>query len=106
MSEPREGDPVSKAPRGERPDDCLHCVVMTSVEQWFERHGERRHGNVVIDVAHAINKLTECIVELAYMPPERSKRRRAMCFAHDCLDAGVKSRHTGKLVAVDLSEEH
>jgi hypothetical protein len=97
-----------KASRDARPDSCLHCVLMTALEEWFERHGKREaNGDVVIDVLHAINKLCECTVELAEETPQsRSDRRRALRFAHEALDAHVKSVRTGKLVPVTVPSEH
>lgn len=96
---------TDKAPRDHRPDGCLHCVLMTALEEWFQRHGRREDGKVVIDVIHATSKLQECVVELVGMGGDRSDRRRAMRFAHDALDAALKSKRTGKLVAVDVPEE-
>lgn len=95
-----------KASRDERPDTCLHCVLMTALEGWFERHGDRQNGAVVLDVAHAVSKLAECTVEIAEMAGDRSQRRRAFRFAHDALDANLKSQRTKKLVGVDIPAEH
>lgn len=99
--------PTRKASRDERPDTCLHCVVMTAIEQWFERHGERApSGQMMIDVTHVVAKLAECTVEFVEATGDRSKRRRAFRFAHDALDAQMKSSRTGKLVEVEIPEEH
>lgn len=95
-----------KAPRNERPDSCLHCVLMTAMEQWFERHGARQAGQVVVDVTLAVGKLAECIVEVTEATGDRSQRRRAFRFAHDALDANLKSQRTGKLVPVEIPAEH
>jgi hypothetical protein len=75
---------------------------MTALEHWFERHGERMDGKLVIDVFHAIAKLTECAAELADMSGNRAETRRAMRLAHDSLDAALKSIRTGKLVPVEI----
>jgi hypothetical protein len=106
FGEPQEGDPTSNAQRHERPDSCLHCVLMTAIEEWFQRHGERRGNVVVIDCYHGISKLIECAVELAELAEDRSQRRRAIRFAHDAIDGAVKSLRTGKLVGVDMPPEH
>jgi hypothetical protein len=98
--------PTEIATREERPDSCLHCVVMTAIEDWFERHGERRGGNVVIDVLLAVSKLTECVVQITETVPDRSGRRRAFRFAHDALDGNLKSQRAGKLVTVESPPEH
>jgi hypothetical protein len=100
------GDPIRKAERGERPDTCLHCVLMTALEEWFERHGTLDHGKVVVDVLHAVQKLNEVSAELIEHVPDRSGRRRAARFAHDTLDATIKSLRTGKLQAVEAPPEH
>lgn len=95
-----------KASRDERPDSCLHCVLMTAFEGWHERHAPRQDGKVMIDVIHAISKLTECAVEIIEEAGDRSQRRRAMRFAHDALDANLKSVRTKKLISVDVPPEH
>ena len=45
-------------------DDCLHCAVMATVNEWFDRHGQHRapDGSVMIDGLVAVSKLTECVV--------------------------------------------
>lgn len=89
------------------PDDaCLHCAVMATVSEWFDKHGERANGTIVIDVTHAISKLTECTVELSEAAQDRVARRRAFRFAHDALDANLKALRTGKLVELDIPAEH
>jgi hypothetical protein len=88
-----------------RRDDCLHCVVATAIEEFFERHGERRDGQVVIDVMTVCSKLAECTAEVINLLSDRSQRRRAMRFAHDALDASMKSQRTGRLVSVDVPVE-
>jgi hypothetical protein len=99
--------PAHKAPRNRRPDSCLHCVLMTAIEEWSERHGERRDSKVVLDVAHIISKLTECIAEVINAPNlERSQRRRALRMAHEALDANMRSIKTGKLVELEIPAEH
>ena len=98
--------PTQKADREHRSDSCLHCVVMTAIEQWFERHGERADGQVVVDVTHVLAKLAECAVEFVEATGDRSQRRRAFRFAHEALDAQLKSARTGKLVEVDIPHEH
>jgi hypothetical protein len=97
---------AKKAERSERDDSCLHCVLMTSLEGWFERHGERRDGQMVIDVVQTVSKLAECIVEITEAAQDRSARRRAFRFAHEALDANLKSQRSGKLVPVDIPSEH
>lgn len=99
-------DDASKVPREDRPDSCLHCVLMTAMEKWFERHGEHKNGTVVVDILHAISKFEECVAEMAGELPDRSQRRRAIRFAHDAVDAAVKSQQTGKLVEVTVPVEH
>lgn len=96
----------AKADREHRTDECLHCVLMTALEKWFERHGKREGGKVVIDVVWAIEKLSECTVDVVQMVPDRSNRRRGFRFAHDALDACLKAAHTGKLQAVDIPTEN
>lgn len=98
--------PSSKAPRDQRSDSCLHCVLMTIVEEWYRQHAERHQGKVLIDATEAIAKLAECIVDVVNEVPDRNNRRRAMRFAHDALDATMKSSKVGKLVAVDVPSEH
>jgi hypothetical protein len=95
-----------RADRSERPESCLHCVIMTTIESWFEYHGEKREGQVIIDLTHAISKLAECTVELSESAGDRSSRRRAFRFTHEALDANLKSQRTGKLVPVDIPAEH
>lgn len=97
---------ATKAPRDQRPDTCLHCVLMSALEEWFERHGKRQDGKVVIDATLVLSKFAECAVEIVEMTGDRAKRRRAMRFAHDALDAALKSQRTGKLVPVDIPAEH
>lgn len=94
------------ADRDARPDTCLHCVVMTAIEDWFERHGKRVNGQVVVDVIEVASKLAECTVQVISMIPDRNQRRRALRMAHDAIDANVKSQQTGKLVALDVPAEH
>lgn len=97
--------PTVKAEREERRDSCLHCVVMDVIEDWFERHGERSDGKVVVDVILVIGKLSECMVEFTEATGDRASRRRAFRYAHDAIDAALKSSKTGKLVAVDIPKE-
>lgn len=97
--------PAIKADREHRPDSCLHCTILTALEEWFQAHGERVGSQVRIDVVLAVSKLTECAVEIIQEVPDRSGRRRAMRFAHDALDAALKSQITGKQVAVDIPTE-
>lgn len=89
-------------------ENCLHCAVMAMVNEWFDRHGEHRapDGQIMIDGLVAISKLTECIVQITQMAPERSQRRRGFRFAHDALDANLKSVQTGKLVPLEFPAEH
>lgn len=98
--------PSAKADREDRDDNCLHCMVMGTIEQYFRKHGERRDGKVVIDVMLVLQKLAECTIEITEMTAGRSQRRRAVRFAHDCLDAQLKSVRTGRLVEVDIPQEH
>lgn len=83
-------------------NDCLHCVVSEVVHDWFERHGERFGDQVVIDVPLAIDKLSQVVVELAQMPSDRGKRRGAMKLAHDCIDAHLKAKQTGRPVPIEV----
>jgi hypothetical protein len=99
--------PAAKVPRDQRQDTCLHCVVMTAIEGYFRQHGERApDGQVVIDVTMVVQKLAECTVEMTEMTRDRSQRRRAFRFAHDALDAQLKSARSGKLVEVEIPSEH
>lgn len=97
--------PAAKAPRDQRRESCLHCCVLTAIEEWFQHHGNRRDGVVVIDVIEVSSKLAECTVEIINSLPERSQRRSAMRFAHDALDANMKSQNRGKLIAVEIPTE-
>lgn len=98
--------PAGKADREHRDENCLHCVLMNAIEKYFQQHGERRGGQVVIDVTLVVSKLAECTVEMTEMTRDRSQRRRAFRFAHDALDAQLKSARSGKLVEVDIPGEH
>lgn len=99
--------PSVKAPREDRPDSCLYCVLMTAIEDWFTRHGQRApDGRVIVDLNLVIGKLAECMVEHTAAAGNRSDRRRAFRFAHEALDAVLKSIWTGKLVSVDIPSEH
>lgn len=89
-----------------RRSDCLHCVVADAIEAHYRKHGERVNGQVRIDIVEVCSKLAEAMVEVITMIPDRPGRRMAMRFAHDALDANLKSQTTGKLVAVDLPHEH
>ena len=89
-----------------RREDCLHCVVMDSIETYFREHGTVQNGQCVIDVAEIASKLTECVAEVICSIPDRNKRRRAVRFAHDALDANMRSQATGKLVEVEVPHEH
>jgi len=100
------GDPTRKAERHDRPDSCLHCVLMTALEGWCERHAPRQDGKVVVDILHAVGKLAECAVEITEFAGDRSQRRRAFRYAHDALDAALKSQRTKKLVEVEVPAEH
>lgn len=85
---------------------CLHCVIAEAIEVYYQEHGERINGQVRIDVTEVCSKLTEAMVEVIQMIPDRNQRRRAMRFAHDALDSNLKSQQSGKLVAVDIAREH
>lgn len=99
--------PAVKAPAGERPDNCLHCAIMKTLEAWFTEYGRRAPGGqVIIDLDLVIAKLAECMVEHTEHAQGRTDRRRAFRFAHASLDAALKSAKTGKLVAVDIPQEH
>jgi hypothetical protein len=66
-----------QAIRDARPDDCLHCAVTNAIEEWFEKYGRRDGDKVVLDVSLVISKLTEAMVDIIDVVPERSERRRA-----------------------------
>jgi hypothetical protein len=85
---------------------CLHCIVSEAIEKFYRDRGQRHDGKVIIDVMEVASKLSEAIVEVILCIPDRSKRRRAMRFAHDALDGNLKSQTTGKLVEVDIPDEH
>jgi hypothetical protein len=85
---------------------CLHCALMATINEWMRRSGRSQNGKPVFDVTLAISKLTECTVEIAEMPGDRSSKRRAFRFAHDALDANLKSQRTGQLVPVEIPGEH
>lgn len=85
-------------------NSCLHCAIEQTVNEWFERHGRRIGDDVLIDITLAIDKVTQVVVELAQMPEERSKRRGAMKYAHDCLDAHLKAKQVGHPVPVTVKE--
>lgn len=87
-------------------DLCLHCAITSTINEWFEVHGERRDGRVVFDVVEALSKIQECAAEISIMPEDRASRRRAARFAHVALDAALESGRTGKRVAVDIPAEH
>ena len=87
-------------------EPCLHCAIIATVNDWFERNGEQRNGRVVFDVVEAISKLQECAAEFAEMPEDRATRRRAFRFAHEALDAALKAERSGKRVVVDIPVEH
>lgn len=98
--------PSGKADREHRDENCLHCMLMNTIEQYYRQHGERANGQVVIDVTQVVAKLAECTVEMTEMTRDRSQRRRAFRFAHDALDAQLKSVRSGKLIEVDIPGEH
>lgn len=85
---------------------CLHCTVRDAVTQWTEIHGELRNGAPAYDVAEIVASLSEVMAEFIVMPGDRGQRRRALRYAHDTLDAGVKSIITGKPVPVTVPTEH
>lgn len=87
-------------------NECLHCAVMETVNAWVEKHGPISGGKRVFDVVKIIEDLAQCTVEVSQMPPGRSQRNRAHRFAHNALDAHLKSQRTGQAVAVEIPAEH
>ena len=88
-------------------DKCLHCAVMATVRSWVKEHGEVKDGVAVFDIVSIIESLSQCTVEVGQLAPERSQRRRAQRFAHDALDAFLKSKLNGNsTVSVNIPTEH
>ncbi|WP_339467806.1 hypothetical protein [Pseudomonas lurida] len=80
---------------------------MNAADDWHRQHGKRHpDGQVIVDLTYAIAKFAECLVELSQAAGSRHDRRRAFRYAHDALDAALKSTQTGKLVEIDIPAEH
>lgn len=96
-----------KAAKAEvRRTDCLHCVLMDSMEDWLTEHAPKIHGKTSIDVSFVSSKLMEVLAEVICTMQDRSSRRRAVRFSHDALDAAIRSQMTGRLVEVDCPAEN
>jgi hypothetical protein len=85
---------------------CLHCTVRDAVVDWAEAHAERLNGVPSYDVAEIVASLSEVMAEHIEMLDDRGKRRRALRFAHEALDAGVKAVRTGERQLINTPTEH
>ena len=54
---------------------CLHCAINETIDDYFEEHGERHEGTLVLDDAIILDALSDVLAEILSIEPEEEVRR-------------------------------
>jgi len=74
---------------------CLHCAINETIDDYFEEHGERHEGTLVLDDAIILDALSDVLAEILAIEPEEEVRREV------CLEPARLGRVA--LAATDLA---
>lgn len=90
--------------------ECLHCWLSAAVENWAQDNARRHEsGKIIIDVDQVLAKIGELIAEHITSLQGRPKRRAALKYAHQCVDAAYRYAMTGEeqqVITPDVETEH